>query len=79
MQSREFLINTVDKVKKFNWLASECVENVDISRGRYVVDAASILGIFSLDLSWPVTVTIHTDDLDRADRFFSEVEETLRG
>lgn len=79
MQSREFVINTIDRVKKFNKLASSYMENVDISRGRYVVDAASILGIFSLDLSRPVTVTIHTDDLEQANKFFKEVEEILRG
>lgn len=78
MHSKEFLINTIHKVKEFNILASSYKENIDVSEGRHVVNAASILGIFSLDLLNPVTVTIHTDDLERADQFFKEVEEVLK-
>lgn len=35
---------------------------IDLSSGRYVVDAKSIMGIFSLDLLNPIGVTIHSDD-----------------
>ena len=73
------MINTIHKVKEFNKLASSYTESIDISEGRHVVNAASILGIFSLDLLNPVTVTIHTEDATRANDFFKEVEDILRG
>ncbi|NLY44113.1 MAG: HPr family phosphocarrier protein, partial [Clostridiaceae bacterium] len=38
--------------------------DVDLSSGRYVVDAKSIMGIFSLDLSKPIKVQVHSDDCD---------------
>ncbi len=50
---REF----VDTVTKYD------VE-IDLSSGRYVVDAKSIMGIFSLDLMQPIGVTIHSDNCD---------------
>ena len=42
--------------------ASGCRKDVELICGRYVVDAKSILGIFSLDLSQPLTVEIYSDD-----------------
>ena len=38
--------------------------DVDLVQGRYVIDAKSIMGIFSLDLLKPVTLTAHCDDCD---------------
>ena len=37
---------------------------VDLVQGRYVVDAKSVMGIFSLDLLSPITVQVHSDDCD---------------
>ena len=37
---------------------------IDLTSGRYVVDAKSIMGIFSLDLSKPIKVEIHNDNSD---------------
>ena len=45
----------VDTVTKYNM-------DIDLSSGRYVVDAKSIMGIFSLDLLNPILLTAHTDD-----------------
>ena len=36
--------------------------DVDLVQGRYVIDAKSIMGIFSLDLLSPIEVVAHTDD-----------------
>ena len=47
--------NFVDTVTKYNI-------DIDLSSGRYVVDAKSIMGIFSLDLLSPINLTAHTDD-----------------
>lgn len=78
MRKRDFLINSVEKVKEFNRLASNYMEDIDVGIGRYIVDAASLLGIFSLNLAKPVTVTIHTDDEEQANKFFNEVEEVCK-
>lgn len=38
--------------------------DIDLQSGRYVVDGKSIMGIFSLDLLSPITLTVHSDDAD---------------
>ncbi|MDO5519226.1 MAG: HPr family phosphocarrier protein [bacterium] len=47
-------LNSVDKVKSFVNKISKFDEEIDLVSGRYVVDAKSLLGIFSLDLSKPI-------------------------
>jgi len=47
-------LNSVDKVKRFVMIMSEIEDNIDLVSGRYIVDAKSLLGIFSLDLSKPI-------------------------
>ena len=37
---------------------------VDLVQGRYVIDAKSIMGIFSLDLLSPITLKAHTENAD---------------
>jgi phosphotransferase system HPr-like phosphotransfer protein len=39
--------------------------DVDLTSGRYVVDAKSIMGIFSLDLAKPIKVDVHSDDCEK--------------
>ena len=78
MHSREFLIGTVKNVKEFVNVAGRFAEGIDLVKGRYVVDGHSIMGIFSLDLSQPVTICIYTEDANRADKFFKEVEGALK-
>lgn len=60
------LIDSINKVKDFVKITSESkVENIDIKSGRHVVDAKSIMGLFSLNLSDPVELTIeHDDDIE---------------
>jgi phosphotransferase system HPr-like phosphotransfer protein len=53
-------------VKDFVNIVSRYDFDIDLVSGRYVVDAKSIMGIFSLDLSKPIDLTIHAEDeLDR--------------
>lgn len=52
------------KVKDFVRVVQDCPYEIDLKSDKYVVDAKSILGIFSLDLSKPLTVEIHSDDCD---------------
>ena len=68
-------LNTIDKVKDFVSRVSTFDCDVDILYGRYIIDATSSMGIFSLDLTNPVTVLIHTDDYDELKRFFKMMED----
>ena len=57
MKTVRISLNSIDKVKSFvNDLAK-----FDLVSGRYVIDAKSIMGIFSLDLSKPIDLNIHAE------------------
>lgn len=60
---------TVGDVKEFVQIMSKCSKTSDIVSGRYTVDARSLMGIFSLDLSKPIDLVIHGDE--------DEVAETI--
>ena len=64
MKSVSILLNTTESVKKFVNIMSSYDFPTDPRSGRYVVDAKSILGIFSLDLNKPVVLEINSDDCD---------------
>ncbi|TCT16881.1 PTS HPr component family protein [Natranaerovirga pectinivora] len=55
-------LNSIDKVKSFVNLVSKFEYDFDLMSGRYVIDAKSIMGIFSLDLSKPIDLNVHTDN-----------------
>lgn len=59
------LLSSINNVKDFVNIVSKYDCDIDLTSGRYVVDAKSIMGIFSLDLSKPITVEIHCDDCDK--------------
>ena len=65
MKVVNLLLNSINDVKDFVNVVSRCDFEVDLVSGRYVVDAKSIMGIFSLDLSKPIKVEIHSDDCDK--------------
>lgn len=62
MKTVKVNINTINDVKNFVSVVSRCDYDVDIISGRYAIDAKSIMGIFSLDLSKELTLNIHSDD-----------------
>ena len=64
MKTFSVLLNSINDVKNFVNLVSRFDYDIDLASGRYVVDAKSIMGIFSLDLSKPITVEIHSDNCD---------------
>ena len=57
-----FYKHTLAKVKSFVNEVTKFDNEFDLVSGRYVVDAKSIMGIFSLDLTKPITLNIHTDE-----------------
>ncbi|MBQ9765831.1 MAG: HPr family phosphocarrier protein [Lachnospiraceae bacterium] len=66
MKTVKISLNSIDKVKSFvNEIARFDVD-FDLVSGRYVIDAKSIMGIFSLDLSKPIDLNIHAEG-DAAD------------
>ncbi len=64
MKSIQISLEKAQWVKEFVSVTQECAYEILLKSGKYVVDAKSILGIFSLDLSSPVTVEIYTNDCD---------------
>ena len=61
MTSVTISLNSIEKVKQFVNLISKYDGDFDLTYGRYVIDAKSIMGIFSLDLSKPLKLDIHDD------------------
>ncbi|MCI8600864.1 MAG: HPr family phosphocarrier protein [Oscillospiraceae bacterium] len=57
-------LNTINDVKNFVSIVSQCPYEVDLISDRYTIDAKSIMGIFSLDLSKPIQMNIHADNCD---------------
>jgi len=62
MKTVQISLNSIDKVKSFVNDISKFDFDFDLVSGRYVIDAKSIMGIFSLDLSKPIDLAIHTED-----------------
>ena len=65
MKSVMIRLSLVENVNKFVNVVSRYPFEMDLRAGRHVVDAKSILGIFSLDLSRPITLDIYSDDCNR--------------
>ena len=55
-------IETIEDVKKFVSTVMRFDYEIDLISGRYSIDAKSIMGIFSIDLSKNLTLVAHTDD-----------------
>ena len=62
MTTVNVLLSSINDVKNFVNIVSRYDFDIDLASGRYVVDAKSIMGIFSLDLAKPIKVELHTDD-----------------
>ena len=62
MNTVRVCLDSIDKVKGFVNDISRFNTDFDLISGRYVIDAKSIMGIFSLDLSKPIELTIHESD-----------------
>lgn len=74
MKNAVIRLSTISDVKKFVTIANSHTYDIDLLSGRYVIDAKSIMGIFSLDLSQPIT--IQTDCSDD-DSFFEEIKDFI--
>ena len=62
MKTVQISLNSIEKVKSFVNVITQFDNDFDLVSGRYVIDAKSIMGIFSPDLSKPISLNIHSDD-----------------
>ena len=62
MKSVKICLNSIEKVKSFVNAITRFDVDFDLVSGRYVIDAKSIMGIFSLDLSKPIDLNIHANE-----------------
>ena len=76
MITKTILLNSIKKVKDFVNVISSFEHPVDIVSGRYVINAKSIMGIFSIDITQPLTLNIHVDTPEEFDVDISEFEVT---
>ena len=71
MKTVQIYLNSIDKVKSFVNDITKFNNDFDLVSGRYVIDAKSIMGIFSLDLLKPIKLTAHSDNTDE---LFAEIK-----
>ena len=71
MNKTEVVLSNIQDVRDFVNIVVLLEYEVDLAQGRYLIDAKSIMGIFSLDLLSPITVIAHTE---YADDFFAKIE-----
>ncbi len=64
MKSVQIKLSSIQDVRNFVDIVSKYEMDIDLASGRYVVDAKSIMGIFSLDLLKPIMLTAHGEDQD---------------
>jgi len=62
MKAFDISLKSINDVKDFVNIVNRYDFDVDLSSGRYIVDAKSIMGIFSLDLSKPIRVELQIED-----------------
>ena len=74
MKTVKISLNSIDKVKSFVNEITKFDYDFDLVSGRYVIDAKSIMGIFSLDLSKAIDLNIHADN----DSDVAEILEVLK-
>ncbi len=71
MKTVQISLNSIDKVKSFVNDITKFDVDFDLVSGRYVIDAKSIMGIFSLDLSKPIDLNIHSENDAEANTILS--------
>lgn len=62
MKTVKIRLSAISDVSTFVNIVNRTESDIDLASGRYVVDAKSIMGIFSLDLMNPIELIAHTDD-----------------
>ena len=68
-------LNDFKRAKKFIETVNKFNSDIDVIRNRYIIDAKSTLGIFTIDLSEPVKIRLNSDDYAEITRFNEMMEE----
>ena len=71
MVSKKIKLAGIEQVQTFNQICSRCEYNVDLKQGKYLVDAKSIMGIYSLNIMGELELQVCTYSE-------KEVEETFK-
>jgi phosphotransferase system HPr-like phosphotransfer protein len=75
MRKVTLTLNEYNKAKKFNEIVSKFISDIDVVRGRYILDAKSFMALLTMDLSIPIDVILHSDDEKEIKRFEEVMEE----
>lgn len=75
MKTVKISLNSIDKVKAFVNEVTKYDAEFDLVSGRYVIDAKSIMGIFSLDLSKQIDLNIHSEN--NIDEILAKLDEFI--
>ena len=75
MKTVKISLNSIDKVKAFVNEVTKYDAEFDLVSGRFVIDAKSIMGIFSLDLSKPIDLNIHSEN--NIDEILAKLDEFI--
>lgn len=70
-------IGSIEKGKELSKIANKFSEDIDILSGRYIIDAKSILGIFSLNLWKPVEIILHSNSEETIAKFIEELKDFI--
>ena len=77
MTSVQINLNSIEKVKSFVNEITKYDAEFDLVSGRYVIDAKSIMGIFSLDISKPIDLNVHADSDDEISKIMEAIDPYL--
>ncbi|MBO5386568.1 MAG: HPr family phosphocarrier protein [Lachnospiraceae bacterium] len=77
MRTVKVRLNSIDKVKRFVNEVTKTDFDMDLVSGRYVIDAKSIMGIFSLDLSKDISMNIHSEDEGKIAELLKSIDDFI--
>ncbi|MBR2848120.1 MAG: HPr family phosphocarrier protein [Clostridia bacterium] len=77
MKNVKIRLSSIQDVRNFVDIVTKHNIDVDLSSGRYVVDAKSIMGIFSLDLLSPITLSAQTENETEAAALLAELKDFI--
>lgn len=69
------ILNNYNNAQKFNNVVNTFNDDIDVIKGRYIIDGKSLMGLFTLDLSKPVDVVLWSDDRNDIERFNEVMKE----
>lgn len=78
MTRKMILIDSFEKIKEFNSIMQKAPLKADLKLDKYIVDATSILGVYSIDTSKPIEFRIYGQD-EKAEQTLKSVEKFVVG